>query len=244
MTLGERIRSCRQRAGLSQERLAELVGVSRQAVTKWEADQSAPHTETLFRLAGIFGTSVDLLLSSPEDGPSPVEPLRRLRQMEEEKAAKRRQSRRRGIQTALLVCAGYGLVYLMGRAVWCDLSQTSLAGWLLTAKPSGPHSYLYGWLLSSRLFWCAMAVSVLPALFGRRRFPWAALGGFVLGLLLGIALGPTPQGAAWGQGDLGWAVWGGVFLLAILAGVLLECFPGRGHPPAPGQGTGPAAEGP
>lgn len=40
MTLGERIKSCRQKAGLSQEKLAELAGVSRQAVTKWEAGGS------------------------------------------------------------------------------------------------------------------------------------------------------------------------------------------------------------
>ena len=42
MTLGERIKACRQHAGMSQEKVAELVGISRQAVTKWESDQSAP----------------------------------------------------------------------------------------------------------------------------------------------------------------------------------------------------------
>ena len=40
MTLSERIRQCRQQAGLSQEQVAELVGVSRQAVAKWEAGVS------------------------------------------------------------------------------------------------------------------------------------------------------------------------------------------------------------
>ena len=64
MALGERIKECRQQANLSQEKVAELVGVSRQAVTKWEANQSAPSTDNLFKLAEIFGTSVDLLLSS------------------------------------------------------------------------------------------------------------------------------------------------------------------------------------
>ena len=71
---------------------------------------------------------------------------------------------------------------------------------LFTAAPSGRHSYLYGWLLSSGLFWCAMAVSVVPALFGKRRFSCATLAAFVLGLLSGMALGPHPEGAAWGQG--------------------------------------------
>ena len=45
MSLGERIKALRRRAGLSQEQVAEQVGVSRQAVAKWEAGQSAPSTE-------------------------------------------------------------------------------------------------------------------------------------------------------------------------------------------------------
>ena len=45
MALSDRIKNCRQSAGLSQEKMAELVGVSRQAVTKWEAGQTAPSTD-------------------------------------------------------------------------------------------------------------------------------------------------------------------------------------------------------
>jgi len=67
VTLGERIKNQRTRAGLSQERVAELVGVSRQSVTKWESGQSAPSTENLFRLAEIFGTTVDMLLDIPDE---------------------------------------------------------------------------------------------------------------------------------------------------------------------------------
>ena len=67
VTLGERIKNQRTRAGLSQERVAELVGVSRQSVTKWESGQSAPSTENLFKLAEIFGTTVDMLLDIPDE---------------------------------------------------------------------------------------------------------------------------------------------------------------------------------
>lgn len=66
MSLGKRIKEQRKKCGLSQEKVAELVGVSRQAVTKWEVGQSAPSTENLFRLAEIFGTTVDILLDSKE----------------------------------------------------------------------------------------------------------------------------------------------------------------------------------
>ena len=67
MSLGERIKEQRKKSGLSQERVAELVGVSRQSVTKWESGQSAPSTENLFKLAEIFGTTVDMLLDIPDE---------------------------------------------------------------------------------------------------------------------------------------------------------------------------------
>lgn len=63
MTLGEKIKAQRKRAGLSQEKLADLVGVSRQAVTKWEANQSAPSTDNLISLAGLIQIPLDELVS-------------------------------------------------------------------------------------------------------------------------------------------------------------------------------------
>ena len=86
MTLGERIKTCRQKAGMSQEKVAEFVGVSRQAVTKWESNQSAPNTENLFKLAEIFGTTVDVLLEAEQETkPSSAEQIYYLYKMEEEK---------------------------------------------------------------------------------------------------------------------------------------------------------------
>lgn len=61
MTLGERIAQLRRAAGLSQEGLAERIGVSRQAVGKWEKGLSCPDTENLLALAKLFGVSADEL---------------------------------------------------------------------------------------------------------------------------------------------------------------------------------------
>ena len=63
MTLGETIQYYRKRAGLSQEALAELAGVSRQAVSKWELDEATPEVTKLKALAGAFHITVDQLLS-------------------------------------------------------------------------------------------------------------------------------------------------------------------------------------
>ena len=71
MTLGNTIQTKRIQQGLSQERLAEQVGVSRQAVSKWEVGDAIPDTDKLVPLARALGITVDELL-----GNSPEEPER------------------------------------------------------------------------------------------------------------------------------------------------------------------------
>ena len=61
-TLGNRIAENRKRLKLTQEQLAEKLGVTAQAVSKWENDQSCPDIGTLPRLSQIFGISTDALL--------------------------------------------------------------------------------------------------------------------------------------------------------------------------------------
>ena len=61
-TLGKRIIENRKRLGLTQDRLAEQLGVTAQAVSKWENDQSCPDITMLPKLAEIFGISTDELL--------------------------------------------------------------------------------------------------------------------------------------------------------------------------------------
>lgn len=61
-TLGERSRENRARCRMSQEFVAEAVGVSRQAVSKWENGTSDPSTANLIALAKLYGVSAEELL--------------------------------------------------------------------------------------------------------------------------------------------------------------------------------------
>ena len=222
MALSDRIKNCRQNAGLSQEKTAELVGVSRQAVTKWETGQTSPSTENLFRLAEILGTTVDFLLTE-EKSPTPAEQIYYLYKLEQEqKAARRAAQYKARLREALFALLAFLLLYLVGRILWCDLSQSSFKGWLFSVRPTGEHSYLYGWLLSSHLFWYTMAASVLFALLGKPLLSRMTTGGFFLGIVLGMIFGPYPEGAFTGNTHYGWAIWGVVLLLSIIAGVVLE----------------------
>lgn len=71
MTIGQRIAQKRKELGLSQESLGERMGVSRQAIYKWEADAALPEIEKLVTLARLFDVRVDWLLGMENDGEQP-----------------------------------------------------------------------------------------------------------------------------------------------------------------------------
>ena len=66
MTTGEKIYKLRKKKGLTQEELADRVGVSRQAVSKWENGETYPETEKLIELCNLFGVSSDDILFGKE----------------------------------------------------------------------------------------------------------------------------------------------------------------------------------
>ena len=62
MTLGERIQKYRKMKGLSQEEVAEKIGVSRQTISKWESNLSSPDIQSCKAMADVFGISLEELL--------------------------------------------------------------------------------------------------------------------------------------------------------------------------------------
>ena len=79
MNLSEKISYCRKKAGMSQLDLADALGVSRQAVSKWETGESNPDVTKLPQMAALFGVTTDYLLSDepveknaePSEAPEP-----------------------------------------------------------------------------------------------------------------------------------------------------------------------------
>lgn len=66
MTFGEKIQKLRKEAGLSQEELSCQLGVSRQAISKWECDSGYPETEKIVRMSRIFHVTLDYLLNEED----------------------------------------------------------------------------------------------------------------------------------------------------------------------------------
>lgn len=271
MTLGEKIRNLRKRSGMSQEKLAELMGISRQSVAKWESGQSSPSSANLFKLADILGTTTVSLLASEDESPgeetsgtlgdgkprqaeqdenaekagessgsgsgigqsdgpprdsisSQAEEIYRVFKAEDEKNKKEKNKRiRKNILSALFILLAYMILYIIGRLIWCRSGgESSLLGILWASKPEGENSYLFGWLLSSRLFYMSVAISAIPSLWGRRYFSIITLAGFIIGMVSGIIFGPNPEGAFCGNSHYGWAIWAGVFILSLALSILFE----------------------
>ena len=74
MTFGEKLQSLRRRASMSQDTLAEQLEVSRQAVSKWERDETMPETEKVVRIAKLFDVSLDELLLGKDPEPKSEPP--------------------------------------------------------------------------------------------------------------------------------------------------------------------------
>ena len=108
MTLGQNIQTARRAKGLSQETLAERIGVSRQALGKWEKDTALPGLDNLQVLAAELGTGVDALLGAEQADPAvPAVTLDALRDL---LAARDAEEKRRG---RLGGCAGGAAVVIL-----------------------------------------------------------------------------------------------------------------------------------
>ena len=113
MTLGEKIASARKEKGMTQEMLAEQLGVTRQAVARWETGLSVPDAGMLVRIAGALDTTVNDLLGEeePEQGGDLAAELEALnRQLAEREERSRR--RWRAFFAAVGILALWGAVML------------------------------------------------------------------------------------------------------------------------------------
>ena len=117
MTFGEKLQQLRKGRGWSQERLAEEIPISRQAVSKWERGAAAPDTENVVRLSAIFGVSTDYLLHDDFTGDEDIPAVKR-REEELQKARNR--------DTAMMVLMGIMAMGLFWQLVGALIYQSHL----------------------------------------------------------------------------------------------------------------------
>lgn len=66
MNIDERLQELRKKAGYSQEQVAEILGISRQAISKWESGQGNPEIDNIIKLTEIYHVSTDYILLGQE----------------------------------------------------------------------------------------------------------------------------------------------------------------------------------
>lgn len=74
MTFGDKLSKLRREQNYTQEQFADLLGVSRQSVSKWESNLAYPETDKLVRICELFNCSSDYLLLNDSDGVAPRQP--------------------------------------------------------------------------------------------------------------------------------------------------------------------------
>ena len=121
MILADKIIDLRKKNGWSQEELAEMLGVSRQSVSKWEGAQSVPDMARIVRMSEIFGVTTDYLLKDDAEPVALAEPdaisAARTVGMEEANAflsAKETNSRRIALGVLLCILSPIALILLGG----------------------------------------------------------------------------------------------------------------------------------
>ena len=74
MTLGEKLSKLRKEYNYTQEQLADILGVSRQSISKWESDIAYPETDKLIKMGKLFECSMDYLLNEDIAEKQGIEP--------------------------------------------------------------------------------------------------------------------------------------------------------------------------
>ena len=134
MNMADRIQALRKAKGISQEELADKIGVSRQAVSKWESEQSVPELDKIIFMSDFFGVTTDYLLKG-------IEPVG-------DKDQKSREIASRVLYIASTAFVAIGLFCAFGG--WYE-GQTMEAVWgAMIIQAVGIAGYFIGKLLSEK----------------------------------------------------------------------------------------------
>ncbi len=163
MILADKIIDLRKKNGLSQEELAAQLGVSRQAVSKWEGAQAVPDIARILEMAKLFSVSIDYLLKDEMETMNPAEPAEAadsdvsLRHVSMEEANAYLDSRRRASKCIALATAacvlspmiiifsggiGSNMLAAIGVVVMLLVVTAAVVGFIYTGMNNKPYEYL------------------------------------------------------------------------------------------------------
>lgn len=168
MTIGAKIAACRKRAGMSQEKLANELNISRQAVSRWETGEAVPDTEKVIQLSRIFHVTTDYLLLDIDEAPQSAAPAGNNREPEQRAAEKRmkRQSMRMHFGWFLLI---FGIISFSATLVGAGLYAQTLTEWWTNLGRYGTALFdfwiLAPFIVSAALTLCGILILIREYIF-------------------------------------------------------------------------------
>lgn len=174
MTLGEKLQNLRREKGISQDQLAEMLDVSRQAVSKWERDEAIPETDKVIKLSEVFSVSIDSLLKdTPPLRPQSQPPAGKRAEPSDFFSQLVRLFKRRGylLGYLLILWGGVDLInVIFVRLAWSKMLgfAGNMAGYMdqgIQSALSAPMNLLWVTLLLAAV---KIAGGILAVIFGRR----------------------------------------------------------------------------
>lgn len=168
MIIGAKIAACRKRAGMSQEKLANELNISRQAVSRWETGEAVPDTEKVIQLSRIFHVTTDYLLLDIDEAPQSAAPAENNRKTEQRAAEKqmKRQSMRMHFGWFLLI---FGVISFSATLVGAGLYAQTLTEWRTNLGRYGTALFdswiLAPFIVSAALTLCGILILIREYIF-------------------------------------------------------------------------------
>lgn len=157
MTIGTKIADCRKRAGMSQEKLANELNISRQAVSRWETGEAVPDTEKVILLSKLFHVTTDYLLLDSVEAPQSAAPTENKNEESEKRAAEqklKRQNLRIYFGKLLLIL---GIISLSATLIGAGLYAQTLTEWRTSLGRYGT-ALFDSWILALFIVSAALAL--------------------------------------------------------------------------------------
>lgn len=174
MTFGEKLQGMRKARGWTQEELAGRIGVSRQALSKWEQNTAMPDTENVLQISKLFGVSTDYLLYDEYESDNDIPAVRQNADSMSKIYTVRLYAVLGGI-LSLLSAAGLLIMAVEGSLGTYTVSYAMPAGTGDGLIKSGIPAYLemnnLEWLfiLCIALFFAGIFIALLPKIRARRK---------------------------------------------------------------------------
>ena len=203
MNIADRIQHLRKSKGISQEELADKIGVSRQAVSKWESEQSLPDIEKIILLSEYFETTTDFLLKG-------IEPAQELEKKYSAAV----------FSVAGTILNAIGLVSAI--AIWIERQSVFAVGIGLVVMLLGTGIFLIGQLINTKDKLSARRFFALPNIWILLFIPLSCCFNILDGLLGGFSgqLAPIPMlGNSFKTFGFYWVIY---IAICIVADILIK----------------------